>query len=132
MVQKISHDMCANGIQAALLWADHRRQAHLALLSHEDGQLVEVVAGRLADNKGLHCRILDAVHVQRQRPDGCPHHAIPVRQVDRHNPWGCCDASPPRKFDFKTPGSAFADTMRCDTLGMPWNNLISGMRCVHH
>ena len=73
-------------------WAESGRQAHLALLGHKDGQLIEVVAGRLADNKGLHCWVLDAVHIECQRPDCCPHHAIPVREKDRHIPWGCCDS----------------------------------------
>ena len=43
--------------------AEQRRQAHLALLGHKDGQLIEVVAGRFADNKGLHCWVPDAVHI---------------------------------------------------------------------
>ena len=49
------------------LHAHERPGAHLALLRDEDGQLGEVVAGRLADHKRLHRRVANLVHVQRQR-----------------------------------------------------------------
>ena len=51
---------------------------HLALFCHKDCQLIEVVAGRLADDKGLHRRIPNTVHIQREGPHSCSHHAVPV------------------------------------------------------
>jgi hypothetical protein len=47
--------------------------AHLALLHEGDGQLLEVAGRRRRAHEGLHLRVLNAVHVQRERAHCRPH-----------------------------------------------------------
>lgn len=58
---------------------------HLTLFCYKDCQLVEVTAGRFADDEGLHCWVTNAVDIQSERPHSCSHHAIPVTISQSHS-----------------------------------------------
>ena len=70
---------------------------HLTLFCYKDCQLVEITAGRLADDKGLHCWVTNAVHIQSERPHSCSHHAIPVAVSQSHS------GNSPTKFTINKP-----------------------------
>ena len=58
-----------------------QRQAagtYLTLLSDDDRQLIEVVAGWLAGYKYTDSGVVDGIDVEGERADCCSHHAIAV------------------------------------------------------